>query len=478
MRKWSLTLRLFVVGAVLVALAGWFALRQVLEEVKPAVRQSTEETLVDTANLLAEIVAADLRSGRLAQGDLARVMSAYGQRHPAADIWGIRKDRVTHRIYITDANGIVLLDSTGVDVGSDYSRWNDVYRTLHGQYGARTTEAIPGDESSTVMYVAAPVRDADRIIGVVTVAKPNRSVQPFIERAQRRLVALALAFIGAGLAAGALLSWWLNRSIRRLTDYADAVTAGGRPGIPSLPGVELTQLARSLDSMRAELDGKAYVERYVQTLTHELKSPLAALRGAAELLHRELPVPQRERLLENIEVETARLQAMSERMLHLAHVEQRRELDERVPIELRAVVDELLQGRAPMLAQQGITAVNDVPAGAIAAGERFLVRQALVNLLDNAADFTAAGGAMRIGTVAAPTGMVSVCVFNEGEPIPEFALPRVTERFYSLPRPGSGRKSTGLGLNFVQEVAQLHGGGFTIENVPGGVRATLTLPVP
>jgi len=476
MRQWSLTLRLFVVGAVLVALAGWFALRQVLDEVKPAVRQSTEETLVDTANLLAEIVAADLRDGRLAQGDLARVMSAYGRRHPGADIWGIRKDGVTHRIYITDANGIVLLDSTGRDVGSDYSRWNDVYRTLRGQYGARTTEAIPGDEDSTVMYVAAPVRDADRIIGVVTVAKPNRSVQPFIERAQRRLGAMALAFIGAGLAIGALLSWWLSRAIRRLTDYADAVTAGGRPAVPALPGVELTQLARSLDSMRAELDGKAYVERYVQTLTHELKSPLAALRGASELLQQDLPAPQRARLLENIDVETARLQAMSERLLHLAQVEQRRELEERVPIVLRPLVDELLQGRVPILAQRGIAAINEVPAEAIAAGERFLVRQALANLLDNAADFTSAGGTIRIGAAAAAAG-VEVSVFNEGEPIPEFALQRVTERFYSLPRPGSGRKSTGLGLNFVQEVAQLHGGAFGIGNAPGGVRATLTLPV-
>jgi two-component system sensor histidine kinase CreC len=479
MRQWSLTLRLFVVGAILVAVFGWFALRQVLEEVKPAVRQSTEETLIDTANLLAELVAADLRDGRLAQGDLARVMAAYGQRHPGADIWGIRKDGVTHRIYITDANGIVLLDSTGRDVGSDYSRWNDVYRTLHGQYGARTTEEVPGDETSTVMYVAAPVRDADRIIGVVTVAKPNRSVQPFIERARHRLGTLALLFIGAGLVIGALLSWWLGRAIRRLTDYADAVAAGGRPAVPSLPGVELTQLATALDSMRAQLEGKTYVERYVQTLTHELKSPLAALRGAAELLHQDLPAQQRTRLLENIDAETGRLQAMSERLLHLAQVEQRRDLEERVPIPLRPLIEELLQGRAPLLAQRRVT-IDEVPAPVAVVGERFLVRQALANLLDNAADFTPPGHGIRItarpvDAISQP-GMVAISVDNEGEPIPDFALSRVTERFYSLARPDSGRKSTGLGLNFVLEVAQLHGGSFAIGNTATGVRATLTLP--
>jgi two-component system sensor histidine kinase CreC len=111
-------------------------------------------------------------------------------------------------------------------------------------------------------------------------------------------------------------------------------------------------------------------------------------------------------------------------------------------------------------------------------GERFLVRQALANLLDNALDFTPRGGVIRVSsTVAdAPAGMLAVEVFNEGEGIPDYSLARVTERFYSLPRPGSGRKSTGLGLNFVQEVAQLHGGSFAITNVPGGVRATLALP--
>jgi two-component system, OmpR family, sensor histidine kinase CreC len=477
MKPWSLTLRLFVVGAVLVAGFGWFALRQVLEEVKPAVRQSTEETLVDTANLLAELVASDLRAGTLAQGSLASVMASYGQRRPDADIWGIRKDGVTHRIYITDASGRVLLDSTGSDVGKDYSRWNDVARTLRGQYGARTTEEIPGDERSTVMYVAAPVRDGENIIGVVTVAKPNRSVQPFIERAQQRLGVLAGAFIVAALLIGALLSFWLSRVIRRLTVYADAVAAGGRPDVPSLPGRELAQLARALDSMRSQLEGKAYVERYVQTLTHELKSPLAAIQGASELLQGELPPPQRARLLENIEVETARLQSMSERLLNLAQVEQRRALEEQVVIALRPLVDELIAGRAPQLAQRGLSMSNDLPVTAMACGERFLVRQALANLLDNAMDFTPRGGEINIDVASpVPSGMIAVNVFNRGEPIPAYAVPRVTERFYSLPRPGSGRKSTGLGLNFVQEVAQLHGGSFAISNVKGGVLATLTLP--
>ena len=85
------------------------------------------------------------------------------------------------------------------------------------------------------------------------------------------------------------------------------------------------------------------------------------------------------------------------------------------------------------------------------------------------------GGAIHVAAQAGslPSGAhaVAISVFNEGEPVPDYALSRVTERFYSLPRPGTGRKSTGLGLNFVQEVAHLHGGVFRLANEPGGVRA-------
>jgi two-component system sensor histidine kinase CreC len=277
-----------------------------------------------------------------------------------------------------------------------------------------------------------------------------------------------------------VLSWWVAHSIRRLTRFADAVTAGERPAVPRLPGDELTQLAGALDTMRARLEGKAYVERYVQTLTHELKSPLAAIRGAAELLRRDMTPEQRARFLDNIDLETGRLQHMSERLLHLAQVEQRRGLEERVQIPLAPLADELLAELAPRLTMAGVTAHNLVATDAAVPGERFLVRQALLNLLDNAIDFTPAGRALRIQTAAASTTggapALALIVRNEGEPIPDYALARVTERFYSLARPGTGRKSTGLGLNFVQEVAQLHGGQFHIANEDGGVRAELTLP--
>src|SRR5690606_10544069 len=147
----------------------------------------------------------------------------------------------------------------------------------------------PNDPDSSVMYVAAPIMDGERVIGVVSVAKPNRTLQPYIERSQARLGWLGAGLIGLGLLVGGLLSWWLSAALRRLTRYAQAASEGRRAELPSLHGGELGQLAEALERMRTELEGKAYVERYVHTLTHELKSPLAAIRGASELLGGDMP---------------------------------------------------------------------------------------------------------------------------------------------------------------------------------------------
>ena len=471
-----LGVRIFLVYFLFVGLAGWFVLSTVMDEIRPGVRQSTEETLVDTANLLAEILRDEVKSGSLAQGRLPELLKAYGQRQPQAQIWGVEKRAVSHRIYDTDARGIVLLDSSGAAVGQDYSRWNDVYLTLRGEYGARSTREDPADEDSSVMYVAAPIKDGAQIIGVVSVAKPNQSLQPYIERSQRRLGWLGAGLIVLGLLIGGALSWWLSGSLRQLTRYAGAVSRGERAELPELRGGELKQLAAAVQKMRTELEGKAYVEQYVHTLTHELKSPLAAIRGAAELLESEMPAEQRQRFVANIASEGARLQQLIERLLNLALVEQRQGLEERVAVDLHGLAEELLQAQAARIQAAGLRMENAIPPGLLVQGERFLLRQALANLLDNALDFTPAGGLLRF-SAETRDGRVELALYNQGAAIPDYALPRLTERFYSLPRPTSGRKSTGLGLNFVQEVALLHGGELALRNVEGGVRASLHLPL-
>ena len=469
-------LRIFLGYFLIVGLAGFFVMRVFVNEVKPGVRQAMEDTLVDTANALAQLATPDMRDGRIGSGQFARSIDALVQRDVRAQIWNFRKRSFDYRIYVTDARGLVVYDSTHQAVGKDYSRWNDVYLTLRGKYGARSTLSDPADKTSSVMHVAAPIRDGGRIIGVLTVAKANQRIQPFIESSQNAILRQGWILLGLSFLIGVGVTLWLSRSLATLGRFARSVTAGERVVAPDLGNNEIGELGRALETMRERLDGKQYVEQYVQTLAHEMKSPIAAIRGAAEILEDAPPGPDRERFLHNIDSQSARLVAMIDKMLALAAVEHRQALENVETVDVAALVGEAIEAVEPRLGRKGLRVETAMEAGApMVQGDRFLLGQALANLLDNAADFSPQGGVIRLRLLRqGKLLLLQVC--DEGPGIPDFAHERVFDRFYSLPRPDGGR-SSGLGLSFVREVASLHGGSIRLVNRDGsGAMAELSLP--
>src|SRR5262249_12357559 len=102
--------------------------------------------------------------------------------------------------------------------------------------------------------------------------------------------------------------------------------------------------------------------------------------------------------------------------------------------------------------------------------------RALSNLVRNAMDFAPPDSTVEIRATAVRSS-VEIAVRDHGAGLPDYARTRVFEKFFSLPRPATGKRSTGLGLAFVREVAQLHGGSARLVNHPeGGAVATLSLP--
>ena len=305
-------MRLLLGYFLLVAVAAWFVLAIFVKEVKPGVRRATEGTLIDTATLLAELARPDLLSGDPTHGQLAQAFNQLQHRPFRANIGGINKVRNEYHVYMTDSQGKVLFDSANKAVGQDYSRWNDVWLTLRGQYGARSTLQYPAAPESSVLYVAAPIMDGSRLIGVLSVGNPYAAMAPVIKRCERRILWASAILLGIALVIGAGMVWWINRSIARLTRYADSVTDNKPVPLPELGSSELRKLAQALESMRVKLEGKNYIEQYVYALTHELKSPLAAIRGAADILREGPPPEVVARFTDNILTQNARMQALVE----------------------------------------------------------------------------------------------------------------------------------------------------------------------
>lgn len=466
-------LRMLLGYFLIVGLAAWFVMYVFVEQVKPGVRSTQEDTLIDTANLLAVMVSEDVKQG-VANSALLKRIENFAQRPVSARISGVNKSTLDYRIYITDERGIVIFDTEGHSVGQDYSRWNDVYLTLRGRYGARSTRSDPNDELSTVMHVSAPIRDDGKIIGVLTVAKANSRAQPFIERSQQSILQYGAVLLGMSLLIGVIFTLWLVFSLRKLARYAIDVEAGRKVALPKLGNNEIGRLGRALDAMRHKLEGKEYVEELMHTLAHELKSPIAAIQASAELLKEDVPPQDRERFLSNILEQNTRQRQLIDRLLALVRVEKQQRLAVTERIAVRELLGRVLDDAHGKLDAAKLRVALDIEDFDIN-GDPLMLRQAVGNLLDNAIDFSPPGSTVQVSArTSGSSGTIEIR--DSGPGIPAYAEGRIFDRFYSLPR-ADGAKSTGLGLPFVREVCTLHNGSVEVTNRPeGGAAAIVTLP--
>jgi len=266
--------------------------------------------------------------------------------------------------------------------------------------------------------------------------------------------------------------------VRRLRRYAQQVQAGQPQVLPDVPG-ELGELAQAMQRMRQRLDGREYVEHYVRALTHELKSPLAALRASGELLQEDLPAPQRAEFAHQVVAQTERMQRLIDHLLELSRLEQRAgeapSLHPAQPLRLLDCVQTALDAATSRLEARQITPALSVAEDAhtaTVAGDARAITLAVSNLIENALDFAPAGSTLRIAVE--PQRIV---VHDQGPGVPDYALARLGERFYTTPRPDGERSGSGLGLAIVRQIMALHGGSLQLAN-DGGLRAELRFGEP
>jgi two-component system sensor histidine kinase CreC len=161
-------------------------------------------------------------------------------------------------------------------------------------------------------------------------------------------------------------------------------------------------------------------------------------------------------------------------MLQLSRLENVRTVN-RTRFPAKLFCETLAAGFQIRLEAKGIDLRCSVQEGLLLEGDELLLHQAVSNLVDNAIDFSPRGSAISLSVSQSAQGVV-MTVRDMGPGMQDFALDKAFTKFFSLSRPDTGKKSTGLGLPFVAEVMSLHGGDVRLANAEQGLEATILLP--
>ena len=174
-----------------------------------------------------------------------------------------------------------------------------------------------------------------------------------------------------------------------------------------------------------------------------------------------MPEEKRRKFLDNILVETTRSEDMVRRLVQLAAVEGQQELEKKEVVDLGSLVSEEISGLASVIENRSLEIREQgLSDGQVIHGDPLMLRIAVRNVLGNAFDFSPEGGAVEISLTSGDH--IALCVRDHGAGLPDYAVDRVFDRFYSLKNEATGRKGSGIGLSFVKATIELHGGGASL----------------
>jgi signal transduction histidine kinase len=418
-------------------------------------QRSELETKVERDAVALGSIAQDaLRRGSSAQIDAVAAV-AYGY---ASDTGG--------RVVVVDRRGIAVIDTDVADVGRrSFASRPEIKTALAGTVasGIRHSATL----GTNLLYVAVPVASGGTIDGAVRITYPTSAV----DRRIRHYWLMLLAVAGSVLALAALVGWRLSvfavRPLRRLEDAAAAVgegdlaararDGGGPPEVRSLTSVFNATVAKLEQLVHAQSD-------FVADASHQLRTPLTALRLRLENLERDV-APAGRAELEGALAEVERLAGLVESLLALARADAGAE--PAADVDLALLVRDRIAHWSPLADEQGVRLVAALEDPDRVHASEARLRQVLDNLLENALEVSPAGAAITLAAAGS-----ELRVRDEGPGMSDEERARAFDRFWRA-RAGSG---SGLGLAIAKRLVEADGGRIALEPAPaGGLEAIVLL---
>jgi signal transduction histidine kinase len=366
------------------------------------------------------------------------------------------------RVVIVNRNGRVLIDTDGAGGGArSFASRPEIKSALHGLVaaGTRRSETL----HTKLLYVATPAAVAGRVYGAVRLTYSTSAVDARIRRYWLVLLAIAGVVLAVATVIGIRLAAFVSRPLRGLEKAATAVGQGdlsarapeneGPPEVRSLAAVFNKTVARLEQLLKSQ-------EEFVADASHQLRTPLTAIRLRLENLSRDVTQPGQDELAGAL-AEVERLGALVDSLLALARADAGTAPAGRVP--LSELVEERVGAWTALAEERGLHVVAQSDGNPVVHGSRDRVGQVLDNLIENAVEVSPPGGTV---TVAARKSQpwVELRVRDEGPGLAAEERRRAFDRFWR----GRRGEGSGLGLAIVRRLVEADGGSVELESAEGG----------
>ena len=381
------------------------------------------------------------------------------------------------RILVTDGKGKVLYDTreTGDAVG-EYALYSEI------------VQALLGNDAFSCIYrdgafrscASSPVMYQNRIIGAVYAYEYDREQAALLAGLQSNLMRLSAIIAAVVLAFSLLLSKALTRKIAHLLTAIREVREGAYSHRADIRGRdEIAQIAQEFNSLTDRLQTTENARRrFVSDASHELKTPLAAIRLLTDSILQadNIDLETTREFVTDIGQEAERLTRITEDLLRLTRSDNG-VMEAPAAVDVLPVLEQVMRMMSLLAQEKGVELTYEAAEGCTVLATKDEIHQVIYNLTDNAVKYSGPGGVAQV-TLKREGEEVVLQVSDNGPGIPEEDLPRVFERFYRVDKARSrAAGGTGLGLSIVRDTVCQRGGTVVAENLPeGGAQFTVRWP--
>ena len=450
--------------------------------------ESAKEVMIEVSALMSRIASENTINGEIDIVTFENLIGSYF-RSQSNTIHQASSQRLENlAIYLTDKDGLLILDSRDLKIGKNMRHLSEVESALQGGRGITRVVAEPvlGPRKARgvaidyfykpeFLHASNPIYGKNgEILGAIVVVAPMFDLmnKDYLFEFIFYVFLISLIF-------GALGSYRISRNIKRLDKYISSLFSGEDVTPPDL-NVQFNKLALTIQNARSNVELKDAVEQYIDTLAHELRTPITGIQLTAETLLTPMSDKERKRFIKNILVSNKQMDKLVTRLLDLSRIERRESLMKPQKLKILPIIESAIKAptRTRTIASKNINIALEIDKKSTIFAEKILLEQAISNILNNALEFSPKEGIITIKASETNTA-VSIIMLDDGPGLPPHVLRNLFTRFFSVSRPDSGDRGNGLGLRFVRKIMQLHGGEVTLKNrlLQQGAEAKLRFPI-